>query len=59
MVLVVLIDDPKNEQYFSGEVAAPTFRNIMTDTLKLHTIVPDTPDGSSPTARLVAADSDT
>ena len=59
MVLVVLIDDPRGEQYFGGEVAAPAFRNIMADALRLHAVVPDAPDGSSPAARLVAADSDT
>ena len=55
----MLIDDPRGEQYFGGEVAAPAFRKIMADALRLHAVVPDAPDGSSPAARLVAADSDT
>ena len=40
-VLVVLIDEPRLDQYYGGEVAAPVFARIMADALRLHGIPVD------------------
>jgi len=41
LVCVVIIDDPKGEQYYGGEVAAPVFSRIMTESLRLLNVAPD------------------
>ena len=41
LVCVVIIDDPKGEQYYGGEVAAPVFSRIMAESLRLLNVAPD------------------
>jgi cell division protein FtsI (penicillin-binding protein 3) len=41
LVCVVIIDNPKGEQYYGGEVAAPVFSRIMTESLRLLNVAPD------------------
>lgn len=45
LVLVVVIDDPKGQEYYGGEVAAPVFSRIMEQALRLRQVLPD--DGST------------
>ena len=40
-VLVVVVDDPRGDKHYGGEVAAPAFAHIMADALRLHGIRPD------------------
>jgi cell division protein FtsI (penicillin-binding protein 3) len=41
LVGVVVVNDPKSEQYYGGEVAAPVFSQVAADTLRLLGVVPD------------------
>ena len=41
LVGVVVVNDPKSEQYYGGEVAAPVFSHVVADTLRLLGVVPD------------------
>lgn len=41
LVAVVIIDEPKGEQYYGGLVAAPVFSNVMGGALRLLDIPPD------------------
>ncbi len=41
LVTVVLIDEPKGERYYGGEVAAPVFAEVMGAALRLLNLVPD------------------
>lgn len=41
MVVVVMIDEPKNDKYYGGEVAAPIFSKVMSDALRLMNVSPD------------------
>lgn len=43
LVLVVVVDDPKGQEYYGGEVAAPVFSRIMDQALRLRQVVPDKP----------------
>ena len=40
-VVAVVIDDPRGEQYYGGEVAAPVFKTVMADALRLNAVPPD------------------
>ena len=40
-VVAVVIDDPRGKKYYGGEVAAPVFRTVMSDALRLNAIPPD------------------
>jgi cell division protein FtsI (penicillin-binding protein 3) len=40
-VAVVMIDDPRGEFYYGGQVAAPVFRDIMATALRLYSIPGD------------------
>lgn len=42
-VLVVVIDQPKGQEYYGGEVAAPVFSRIMEEALRTLQIAPDQP----------------
>lgn len=44
LVGVVVIDEPGGEQYYGGQVAAPVFKQVMADALRLLGIAPDRPD---------------
>lgn len=41
LVAVVMIDEPKDNRYYGGEVAAPVFSKVMTDALRILNITPD------------------
>ncbi|MFQ5469774.1 MAG: peptidoglycan D,D-transpeptidase FtsI family protein [Gammaproteobacteria bacterium] len=40
-VMVVVINEPGNEDYFGGKVAAPVFSKVMASALRLYGITPD------------------
>ncbi len=40
-VTVIVIDEPKGQEYYGGEVAAPVFSRIMAGTLRLMSVAPD------------------
>ena len=41
LVGVVVVNDPKGEKYYGGEVAAPVFSRVAADVLRLMGVVPD------------------
>lgn len=41
IVSVVTVDDPKGEEYYGGEVAAPIFARVMNDALRLLNVKPN------------------
>lgn len=43
LVAVVVVDDPRNGEYFGGRVAAPVFGSVMQEALRLLNILPDEP----------------
>jgi cell division protein FtsI (penicillin-binding protein 3) len=43
LVAVVVVDEPRGEQYYGGQVAAPVFRDVMAGALRLLGIAPDRP----------------
>jgi cell division protein FtsI (penicillin-binding protein 3) len=44
IVMVVIIDDPKGDEHFGGQVAAPVFSKVMEGILRQHNIEPDQVD---------------
>ena len=42
-VVAVVIDDPRGKKYYGGEVAAPVFKSVMADALRLNAVPPDSP----------------
>lgn len=46
LVCVVLIEEPKGESHYGGDVAAPVFSEIISGALRLIDIAPDRLDGS-------------
>ena len=43
LVGVVTIDEPKGEEYYGGQVAAPVFSEVMAGALRLRGVAPDSP----------------
>lgn len=41
LVMVVMIDEPRNGEYFGGDVAAPVFSQVMSSAMRLLDIAPD------------------
>jgi cell division protein FtsI (penicillin-binding protein 3) len=41
IVCVVVVDAPKGNQYYGGEVAAPVFSRVMSESLRLLNVRPD------------------
>jgi len=41
LVMVVMIDEPRNGEYFGGQVAAPVFSQVMSGAMRLLDIAPD------------------
>ena len=41
LVMVVVVNDPRGDQYFGGEVAAPIFSKVMAGALRLLNVPPD------------------
>jgi cell division protein FtsI (penicillin-binding protein 3) len=49
-VMVVMLDEPRGDKYYGGDVAAPVFSSVMAETLRLMNVAPDLSD--SPALRL-------
>ncbi len=43
LVTIVVIDEPKGDHYYGGEIAAPVFSRITAGALRLLNVVPDQP----------------
>lgn len=43
VVMVVVIDDPRGEDYYGGAVAAPVFSRVMAGALRILNVAPDRP----------------
>lgn len=41
LVMVVMIDEPRNGEYFGGQVAAPVFSQVMAGAMRLMDVAPD------------------
>jgi len=41
LALVVVINEPKGDQYYGGDVAAPVFAEVMSNSLRLLNVAPD------------------
>jgi cell division protein FtsI (penicillin-binding protein 3) len=41
LVMAVMIDDPRGEEYYGGQVAAPVFSQVMSGALRLMNVPPD------------------
>jgi cell division protein FtsI (penicillin-binding protein 3) len=52
LVMVVMIDRPRGDRYYGGQVAAPVFSQVMSGALRLLDVPPDAP---RPAATVVAA----
>ncbi|MBV1787083.1 penicillin-binding protein 2 [Marinobacterium sp. D7] len=46
IVVAVMVDNPKGQEYYGGEVAAPVFSRVATDALRLLNVPPDKWPGS-------------
>jgi cell division protein FtsI (penicillin-binding protein 3) len=46
LVMAVMIDEPRREEFYGGEVAAPVFARVMGDALRLLNIPPDALPGA-------------
>ncbi len=44
LVAVVVIDEPRGDEYYGGQVAAPIFSETLAGALRLRGIAPDAPD---------------
>lgn len=53
-VCVVYVDEPRSEDFYGGQIAAPAFSEIMAGALRLYNIAPDRDTGAD-TERLMAA----
>ncbi|MDM8566103.1 penicillin-binding protein 2 [Candidatus Halobeggiatoa sp. HSG11] len=42
LVMAILVDEPRQDEYYGGKVAAPVFSKVMTESLRLLNILPDT-----------------
>jgi cell division protein FtsI (penicillin-binding protein 3) len=41
LVMVVMIDEPRNGEYYGGQVAAPVFSQVMSGAMRLLDVAPD------------------
>lgn len=48
IAMVVVIDAPAGEEYYGGEVAAPVFSRVVTESMRLLGVTPDKIDRSKP-----------
>ncbi len=55
LVVVVVIDDPSNGDYYGGEVAAPVFANVVEGALRILAVPPDNFVRPGATTRLAVA----
>ena len=45
-VMAISVDDPRSQQYYGGQVAAPVFADVMDDVMRIYDIPPDKIDSS-------------
>ncbi len=45
-VMAISVDDPKSQQYYGGQIAAPVFSDVMDDVMRIYDIPPDKIDHS-------------
>ena len=45
-VMAISVDDPRSQQYYGGQVAAPVFADVMDDVMRIYDIPPDRLDRS-------------
>jgi len=45
-VMAISVDDPRSQQYYGGQVAAPVFADVMDDVMRIYDIPPDKLDSS-------------
>jgi len=50
MVIVVVVDEPRGERYYGGDVAAPVFADIAAGSLRVLGVAPDDPHAAPPGA---------
>ena len=43
LVTVVVINEPKGDRYHGGEVAAPVYSRVVSESLRLLNVAPDIP----------------
>lgn len=55
LAVVVVIDEPRGELYYGGDVAAPVFSAVMSGALRLLAVPPDAPSRRAPGAPVQAA----
>lgn len=53
LVTVVVINEPRNKEYYGGQIAAPVFANVTAGGLRLLNVVPDEDELRDP-SRLIA-----
>lgn len=46
-VMAISVDDPRSQQYYGGQVAAPVFADVMDDVMRIYDIPPDKLDNST------------
>ena len=45
-VMAITVDDPRSQQYYGGQIAAPVFADVMDDVMRIYDIAPDKIDQS-------------
>lgn len=56
LVIVVIIDEPRGDRYYGGDVAAPVFAEIAAGAVRVLGLAPDDPDApASPQQRIAQA----
>ena len=45
-VMAISIDDPKSQDYYGGQIAAPVFADVMDDVMRIYNIPPDKIDNA-------------
>jgi cell division protein FtsI (penicillin-binding protein 3) len=54
LATVVVIDEPTGEKYYGGDVAAPVFADIMSESLRLLAVPPDALPAREPNSTMQA-----
>ena len=45
-VMAISVDDPKSQDYYGGQIAAPVFADVMDDVMRIYNIPPDKIDSA-------------
>ncbi len=48
VVMVVVVDDPRGDEYYGGAVSAPVFSRVMSGALRILNVAPDRPQAPPP-----------